>query len=247
MSITQATLDRNLEIVHGVFTGKKDLQNFIEALALKLDIPHINTDDELAEAARRVKDAKGIIKQVEDARKAYTRQLDGLKKHLMGQESELVAPLKRVVDAYATLSAAYAEKKRLAQLEAQRIAARAAAEAQLAQERAAAQAKAAEALGIAPDDAAKEAQAEAVKAAEHAANALSEQQLAALKPVAGVTIRTRWDFRVTDPDKVDRRFLILDASLVRAELQRLKKSGASLSSVHLDGIEVFETTSAVAR
>lgn len=247
MSITQATLDKSLQVVEGIFVGKNDLQNFIEALALKLDIPHIDNDDELAEAARRVKDAKGVIKQVEEARKAYTRQLDGLKKHLMGQEAELVAPLKRVVDAYATLSAAYAEKKRQAQLEAQRAAAKAAAEAQLAQERAAAQAKAAEALGIAESSAAKEAQAEADKAAEHAANALSEQQLAALKPVAGVTLRSRWDFRVTDPDKVDRRFLVLDASLVRAELQRLKKSGASLSSVHLDGIEVFETTSAVAR
>ena len=244
MSITQATLDKDLQIVEGIFVGKNDLQNFVETLALKLDIPHINNDDELAEAARRVKDAKNVIKQVEEARKAYTRQLDGLKKHLMGQEAELVAPLKRVVDAYATLSAAYAEKKRQAQLEAQRVAARAAAEAQLAQERAAAQAKAAEALGI---SAPTSAQADADKAAERAANALSEQQLAALKPVAGVTLRTRWDFRVTDPDKIDRRFLILDASLVRAELQRLKKSGATLSSVHLDGIEVFETTSAVAR
>lgn len=244
MSIIQATLDKDLQIVEGIFVGKDDLQGFVNALALKLDIPHINSDDELAEAARRVKEAKNVIKQVEDARKAYTRQLDGLKKHLMRQEAELVAPLKRVVDAYAAFSAAYAEKKRQAQLEAQRVAARAAAEAQLAQERAAAQAKAAETLGIAPDAAA---QAEADKAAENAAHALSEQQLAALKPVAGVSLRTRWDFRVTDPDKVDRRFLILDASLVRAELQRLKKSGASLSSVHLDGIEVFETTSAVAR
>lgn len=244
MSITQDTLDRNLQIVDGIFVGKDDLQGFVNALAIKLAIPHIDSDDELAEAARRVKDAKGIIKQVEDARKAYTRQLDSLKKHLMGQEAELVAPLKRVVDAYATLSAAYAEKKRQAQLEAQRVAARAAAEAQLAQERAAAQAKAAEALGISAPTSAQE---DADKAAEHAAHALSEQQLAALKPVAGVTLRTRWDFRVTDPDKIDRRFLILDASLVRAELQRLKKSGATLSSVHLGGIEVFETTSAVAR
>ena len=244
MSITQATLDKSLQVVEGIFVGKNDLQNFVETLAAKLDIPHIDNDDELAEAARRVKDAKGVIKQVEEARKAYTRQLDGLKKHLMGQEAELVAPLKRVVDAYATLSAAYAEKKHQAQLEAQRIAARAAAEAQLAQERAAAQAKAAEALGISAPTSAQE---DADKAAERAANALSEQQLAALKPVAGVTLRTRWDFRVTDPDKIDRRFLILDASLVRAELQRLKKSGATLSSVHLGGIEVFETTSAVAR
>lgn len=244
MSITQATLDKDLQIVEGIFVGKNDLQNFVETLALKLDIPHINNDDELAEAARRVKDAKNVIKKVEEARKAYTRQLDGLKKHLMGQEAELVAPLKRVVDAYATLSAAYAEKKRQAQLEAQRAAAKAAAEAQLAQERAAAQAKAAEALGISAPTSAQE---DADKAAERAANALSEQQLAALKPVAGVTLRTRWDFRVTDPDKIDRRFLILDASLVRAELQRLKKSGATLSSVHLGGIEVFETTSAVAR
>lgn len=244
MSITQATLDKSLQVVEGIFVGKNDLQNFVETLAAKLDIPHIDNDDELAEAARRVKDAKGVIKQVEEARKAYTRQLDGLKKHLMGQEAELVAPLKRVVDAYATLSAAYAEKKHQAQLEAQRIAARAAAEAQLAQERAAAQAKAAEALGISAPTSAQE---DADKAAERAANALSEQQLAALKPVAGVTLRTRWDFRVTDPDKIDRRFLILDASLVRAELQRLKKSGVALSSVHLDGIEVFETTSAVAR
>ena len=244
MSITQATLDKSLQVVEGIFVGKNDLQNFVETLAAKLDIPHIDNDDELAEAARRVKDAKGVIKQVEEARKAYTRQLDGLKKHLMGQEAELVAPLKRVVDAYATLSAAYAEKKHQAQLEAQRISARAAAEAQLAQERAAAQAKAAEALGISAPTSAQE---DADKAAERAANALSEQQLAALKPVAGVTLRTRWDFRVTDPDKIDRRFLILDASLVRAELQRLKKSGVALSSVHLDGIEVFETTSAVAR
>lgn len=244
MSITQAGLDKSLQIVEGVFVGKNDLTDFINTLALKLDIPHINNDDELAEAARRVKDAKHVLKQVEDARKAYTRQLDGLKKHLMAQETELVAPLKRVVDAYTTLSAAYAEKKRQAQLEAQRAAARAAAEAQLAQERAAAQAKAAEALGISAPTSVQE---DANKAAERAANALSEQQLAALKPVAGVTLRTRWDFRVTDPDKVDRRFLVLDATLVRAELQRLKKSGASLSSVHLDGIEVFETTSAVAR
>ena len=247
MSITQDTLDRNLQIVDGIFVGKDDLQGFLNALAIKLAIPHIDSDDDLAEAARRVKSAKNVIKQVEDARKAYTRQLDGLKKYLMKQEDELVAPLKRVVDAYAVHSVAYAEKKRQAQLEAQRVAARAAAEAQLAQERAAAQAKAAEALGIAPDAAAKEAQAEAEKAAENAAHALSEQQLAALKPVAGVTLRTRWDFRVTDHDKVDRRFLILDAALVRAELQRLKKSGTALSSVHLDGIEVFETTSAVAR
>lgn len=247
MSITQDTLDRNLQIVDGIFVGKDDLQGFVNALAIKLAIPHIDSDDDLAEAARRVKSAKNVIKQVEDARKAYTRQLDGLKKHLMGQEAVLVAPLKRVVDAYATLSAAYAEKKHQAQLEAQRIAARAAAEAQLAQERAAAQAKAAEALGIAPDAAAKEAQTEADKAAEHAANAISSEKLATLKPVAGVSLRTRWDFRVVDPDKIDRRFLILDASLVRTELQRLKKSGVALSSVHLDGIEVFETTSAVAR
>lgn len=237
MSTTQTTLA--LDIASGVFVHRLALQKALADKAAELDIGTIATDDDLSAAASKVKEAKAFIKKVEEARKTYTSQLDGLKKQLMAQEAELVAPLKNVVLMYNHLSAEYAEHKRQQRLEAERAAAKAAEEAQRKYE----QAQAAAALGVDATPAAEE----AAKAAERAASALTPQQLDALKPVAGVSMRTRWDFRVTDPDKVNRRFLIVDASLVRAELQRIKKSGVALSTVHLDGIEVFETTSAVAR
>ena len=237
MSTTPTNLA--LDIASGVFVHRLALQKALADKAAELDIGTIATDDDLSAAASKVKEAKTLIKKVEEARKTYTSQLDCLKKQLMAQEAELVAPLKNVVLMYNHLSAEYAEHKRQQRLEAERAAAKAAEEAQRKYE----QAQAAAALGVDATPAAEE----AAKAAERAATALTPQQLDALKPVAGVSMRTRWDFRVTDPDKVDRRFLIVDASLIRAELQRLKKSGASLSAVHLDGIEVFETTSAVAR
>lgn len=237
MSTTPTNLA--LDIASGVFVHRLALQKALADKAAELDIGTIATDDDLSAAASKVKEAKALIKKVEEARKTYTSQLDALKKKLMAQEAELVAPLKNVVLMYNQLSAEYAEHKRQQRLEAERAAAKAAEEAQRKYE----QAQAAAALGVDATLAAEE----AAKAAERAANALTPQQLDALKPVAGVSMRTRWDFRVTDPDKVDRRFLIVDASLVRAELQRLKKSGAALSTVHLDGIEVFETTAAVIR
>lgn len=237
MSTTPTNLA--LDIASGVFVHRLALQKALADKAAELDIGTIATDDDLSAAASKVKEAKALIKKVEEARKTYTSQLDGLKKQLMAQEAELVAPLKNVVLMYNHLSAEYAEHKRQQRLEAERAAAKAAEEAQRKYE----QAQAAAALGVDATPAAEE----VAKAAERAASALTPQQLDALKPVAGVSMRTRWDFRVTDPDKVDRRFLIVDASLVRAELQRLKKSGAALSTVHLDGIEVFETTSAVIR
>ena len=228
-----------LDIASGNFINRLALKTEFEAKAKQLEIDTIATDDDLSLAASKVKRAKELIKMVETARKDYTSQLDALKKQLMAQEAEIVAPLKNVVLMYNHLSAVYAEHKHQQRLEAERAAAEAAAEAQRKME----QAKAAAALGVDTEKAA----AEAAEAAEKAANALSPEQLSALSPVANVAMRVKWDFRITDAYAVPREFLEVNTHAIRERLQSLKRQGIPLAQVAIPGIEVFETATAVAR
>lgn len=58
---------------------------------------------------------------------------------------------------------------------------------------------------------------------------------------------TRWAYEITDGPQVPRTFCLPDKGLIRAEVNRLKKTGVPIDAAHIPGVRVFETVSSTTK
>lgn len=207
----------------------------------------------LAEAGDVIKTAKQMLKQVEEARKSYTSQLDFFKKNIMAQEKTLVAPLKSLIERIKTQSDIYLKAERERQEEARRQAEEAARKAQEAianAQRIEAEAKARENAGFemtAEDKKAiEEAHTLATNAVEVASTSM-ECSGASFEQHEGVGARVTWDYEIIDESILPRNMLSADKEKIKAILRQWKNEGKSIDEILVEGMKIFEKITTVFR
>ena len=203
-------------------------------------------DDNMADAIGEViQRLQKLTKQLDDNRKELTRPLDAAKKQLTSQQKELQAPIDAEYTRLRSMLGEYATKKAQEREEAERAARQAEAEARMLAE---------EEARKAAEEAAKEAEKQA-KIAEvfgiPATQAQPQPQAEQLPPppvviptpivpektiVAGMKQVVVITYEITDPSKLDRKFLSPDERKIRAFADDIKKNGIDAEAIVEPGI-----------
>ena len=198
-------------------------------------------DDNVADAVGEViQRLQKLTKQLDDNRKELTRPLDAAKKQLTSQQKELQAPIDAEYTRLRGLLGEYATKKAQEREEAERARRQAEAEAQMlaeeearkAAEEAAKQAKIAEVFGVS----ANQPQAEQLPPPPPQVVAVPVPIVPAKTIVAGMkqVVVSTWE--ITDPSKLDRKFLSPDECKIRAFADDVKKNGIDPEALNEPGI-----------
>ena len=207
-----------------------------------INLPVPQADPELSESAKRLlKQAQSIkvtTSQEYEAAATVRQTLTERRKEVVAKRAEMWDPLAKLTKAVQTLfnpplkvldqaievisgtMGTYANAQRNIALERQRIADQ---EAEDAREKLLAKAEKAEDAGMHDRAAVIEARARSVQA---------ETIQSETPQVAGIQLRERWLFEVTDPDKVPREYLMVDERLVRAEVNA-KEARAKIPGVRI--------------
>lgn len=203
-------------------------------------------DEAVADAVGEViQRLQKLTKQLDDNRKELTRPLDAAKKQLTSQQKELQAPIDAEYTRLRAMLGEFATRKAQEREEAERAARQAEAEARLLAE---------EEAQKAAEESAKEAEKQA-KIAEvfgiSATQAQPQPQAEQLPPppvviptpivpektiVAGMKQVTVITWEITDPSKLDRKFLSPDERKIRAFADDIKKNGLDAEAIVEPGI-----------
>lgn len=184
-----------------------------------------------------------LTKQLDDNRKELTRPLDAAKKQLTSQQKELQAPIDAEYTRLRAMLGEFTTRKAQEREEAERAARQAEAEARLLAE---------EEARKAAEEAAKEADKQAKIAEVFGISATQPQpQEEQLPPppvviptpivpektiVAGMKQVVVITYEITDPSKLDRKFLSPDERKIRAFADDIKKNGLDAEAIVEPGI-----------
>jgi ABC-type transporter Mla subunit MlaD len=196
-----------------------------------------NVADAIGEVIQRL---QKLTKQLDDNRKELTRPLDAAKKQLTSQQKELQAPIDAEYTRLRGLLGEYATKKAQEREEAERARRQAEAEAQMlaeeearkAAEEAAKQAKIAEVFGVS----ANQPQTEQLPPPPPQVVAVPVPIVPEKTIVAGMKQVTIITWEITDPSKLDRKFLSPDERKIRAFADDVKKNGIDPEAINEPGI-----------
>lgn len=197
-------------------------------------------DDNVADAVGEVIQLlQKLTKQLDDNRKELTRPLDAAKKQLTSQQKELQAPIDAEYTRLRSMLGEYATKKAQEREEAERARRQAEAEAQMlaeeearkAAEEAAKQAKIAEVFGVAANQPQPQAEQLPPPPVVIPTTIVPEKTIVAgMKQVVVIT------YEITDPSKLDRKFLSPDERKIRAFADDIKKNGLDPEAIAEPGI-----------
>ena len=209
--------------------GELAVPHWMQARQLALQaaetITAIETDLDYGQAGEAINAFSHLIKDLEVERKKLTAPIDAVKKEIMAQEKELAAPMAAEQNRLRALANAYATKKAAEREAALKAAQEAAAEA--AARRAAMEEEAAQAFGgasVVPEPA--EGQAVAPFVPEAAPKSASIRQVAV------------YTYEIVDASKLDRKFLSVDESKIRAFCNYLKQMGVDPATVEEPGLVI---------
>lgn len=210
---------KSFEITLRDVVPPSEITELAEAEATLATVTVVNDDASARRAKSAVKSVKDVVKLIADRRKELTRKVDDWKNGIISQEREITAAANAEITRVNGLLSAYVTAKAEAE-----AAARAAEQAaRLEEQRKAEEAAAAES---------------ALTGRAVEVPTVVEQAQAPSGPIVrGVTARTLWTFAVTDPDSVPRAYCSPDEKLIRAYMDAAKKSGASVESLSIQGIE----------
>lgn len=198
-------------------------------------------DDNVADAVGEViQRLQKLTKQLDDNRKELTRPLDAAKKQLTSQQKELQAPIDAEYTRLRSMLGEYATKKAQEREEAERARRQAEAEAQMlaeeearkAAEEAAKQAKIAKVFGVS----ANQPQAEPLPPPPPQVVAVPVPIVPEKTIVAGMKQVSVITWEITDPSKLDRKFLSPDEKKIRAFADDVKKNGLDPEAIVEPGI-----------
>lgn len=192
--------------------------------------PRIRTQADLDAVAEELRNIKAAMAAFEDDRKAEVSPLNERVKKINAEAKARVAPLE---SAESTLKNAIAEWQRAERERIAREQAIADEKARKERERLAAQAAKAEAAGNTERADALQAQAQQVMA--------PVLQPQATTKGLGVSMRSTWAFRITDPSAIPREYLKIDEQKIGAVVRAMK------DSTRIAGVEVFEEVGVSAR
>ena len=201
-------------------------------------------DETVADAVGAViQNLQKLTKQLDDNRKELTRSLDAAKKQLTSQKKELQAPIDEEYTRLRAMLGEYATRKAQEREEAERAARQAEAEARLLAE---------EEARKAAEEAAKEAEKQAKIAEIFGISATQQQPQAEQLPpppvviptpivpektiVAGMKQVVVITYEITDPSKLDRKFLSPDERKIRAFADDIKNNGLDPEAIVESGI-----------
>ena len=195
-------------------------------------------DEAVADAVGAViQSLQKLTKQLDDNRKELTRPLDAAKKQLTSQQKELQAPIDAEYTRLRAMLGEFATRKAQEREEAERAARQAEAEARLlaeeearkAAEEAAKKAKIAEVFGISATETASTSTTQTIQVAPMPI--VPEKTIVAgMKQVVVIT------YEITDPSKLDRKFLSPDEKKIRAFADDIKKNGLDPEAIMEPGI-----------
>ena len=195
-------------------------------------------DETVADAVGTViQQLQKLTKQLDDNRKELTRPLDAAKKQLTSQQKELQAPIDAEYIRLRSMLGEYATRKAQEREEAERAARQAEAEARLlaeeearlAAEEAAKKAKAAEIFGV-PVEQIGQVFVAKPEVAVPTPIVPEKTIVAGMKQVVVIT------YEITDPSKLDRKFLSPDEKKIRAFADDIKKNGLDPEAIVEPGI-----------
>ena len=195
-------------------------------------------DEAVADAVGAViQQLQKLTKQLDDDRKELTRPLDAAKKQLTSQQKELQAPIDAEYTRLRSMLGEYATRKAQEREEAKRAARQAEAEARLlaeeearlAAEEAAKKAKAAEIFGV-PVEQIGQVFVAKPEVAVPTPIVPEKTIVAGMKQVVVIT------YEITDPSKLDRKFLSPDERKIRAFADDIKKNGLDPEAIVEPGI-----------
>lgn len=198
-------------------------------------------DDNVADAVGEViQRLQKLTKQLDDNRKELTRPLDAAKKQLTSQQKELQAPIDAEYTRLRSMLGEYATKKAQEREEAERARRQTEAEAQMlaeeearkAAEEAAKQVKIAEVFGVS----ANQPQAEQLPPPPPVVTAVPVPIVPEKTIVAGMKQVVVITYEITDPSKLDRKFLSPDERKIRAFADDIKKNGLDAEAIVEPGI-----------
>lgn len=200
-----------------------------------------NVADAIGEVIQRL---QKLTKQLDDNRKELTRPLDAAKKQLTSQQKELQAPIDAEYTRLRGLLGEYATKKAQEREEAERARRQAEAEAAMiaeeemrkareaAEKEAEKQAKIAEVFGVS----ANQPQAEQLPPPPPQVVAVPVPIVPEKTIVAGMKQVSVITWEITDPSKLDRKFLSPDERKIRAFADDVKKNGIDPEAINEPGI-----------
>lgn len=200
-------------------------------------------DEAVADAVGAViQQLQKLTKQLDDNRKELTRPLDAAKKQLTSQQKELQAPIDAEYSRLRSMLGEYATKKAQEREEAERARRQAEAEAQMlaeeearkAAEEAAKQAKIAEVFGVSANQ--PQPQAEQLPPPPPVVTAIPVPIVPEKTIVAGMKQVVVITYEITDPSKLDRKFLSPDERKIRAFADDIKKNGLDPEAIAEPGI-----------
>ena len=203
-------------------------------------------DEAVADAVGAViQQLQKLNKQLDDNRKELTRPLDAVKKQLTSQQKELQAPIDAEYTRLRAMLGEYATKKAQEREEAERAARQAEAEARLlaeeearkaaeeAAKEAEKQAKIAEVFGISATQAQAQPQAEQLPPPPVVIPTPIVPEKTIIADMKQVVVIT---YEITDPSKLDRKFLSPDERKIRAFADDIKKNSLDPEAIVEPGI-----------
>lgn len=196
------------------------VQELADTTAALAPITAVQSDADARRAKNAVKAVKAVVKLIAEARLSATRQADAWRKRVMEQEREFTAAANKEVARVDGLVSEYVTAKAKAEEEARKA------------EEAKRLAELQEAQRAAEAEAALTGNAVAVPA-----QMPDEEPQKKTPIVQGVTARTVWTFTITDPDAVPRAYCAPDERAIRAYMDEAKKSGTSIESLKIPGVE----------
>lgn len=217
--------------------------NVVEAAKGYTSINDDNTADAIGEVIQRL---QKLTKQLDDNRKELTRPLDAAKKQLTSQQKELQAPIDAEYTRLRAMLGDYATRKAQEREEAERAARQAEAEARMlaeeearkaaeeAAKEAEKQAKIAEVFGVAANQ--PQPQAEQLPPPPPVVTAVPVPIVPEKTIVAGMKQVVVITYEITDPAKLDRKFLSPDERKIRAFADDIKKNGLDPEAIVESGI-----------
>lgn len=206
-------------------------------------------DEAVADAVGEViQRLQKLSKQLDDNRKKLTRPLDAAKKQLTSQQKELQAPIDAEYTRLRAMLGEYATRKVQKREESERAARQAEAEARMlaeeearkaveeAAKEAEKQAKIAEVFGISATPAQPQPQAEQLPPPPPVVTAIPLPIVPEKTIVAGMKQVVVITYEITDPSKLDRKFLSTDEKKIRAFADDIKKNGLDPEAIVEPGI-----------
>ena len=218
--MSEEVIKKSFEISLKDVVPAQEIQELAQAAADLSLIAKVSDDSSARKAKTAMKSVQDVVKLISDRRMALTRKVDDWKKSIIEQERDITAAANKEITRVKGLISEYLTAKAEAE-----AAARAAAEAaRLEEQRKAEEAAAAEAILTGKDVVAPVVEPQVT-------------ETAAAPLVRGVTAKTIWTFSVTDPDAVPRAYCSPDDKLIRAYMDAVKKSGGSVESLSVPGVE----------